>query len=56
MVARFIASETMRRYSVEPCSSAAEIEVLEDVQHLDQHHAAARRLVGRDAVAAIVAP
>ena len=35
---------------------AAEIEVLQDVQHLDQHHAAARRLIGRNLVAAIVAP
>ena len=56
MVARFIASLTMRRYSVELCSMPAQIEVLEDVQHLEQHDAAAGRLVGRDAIAAIVAP
>ncbi len=33
-----------------------ELEILQDVQHLEQHHATARRLVGRDLVAAIVAP
>ena len=46
----------MRRYSVELCSRPRQIEILEDVQHLEQHHAAARRLVGRDPIAAIVAP
>ncbi len=34
----------------------AQVEFLQDVQHLEQHDAAAGRLVGRDLVAAIVAP
>ena len=34
----------------------SEIEILEDVQHLEKHHAASRRLVGRDVVPPILPP
>ena len=40
---------TTRMYAALLWPSAAEVELLQDVEHLEQHHPAARRPVGRDA-------
>ena len=52
----FIASETVATYSGELCPIVGQGEVLEDVQHLDDHDPAARRTVRGDGVHLVPEP
>ena len=47
---------TMGGHVIKHAVERAQVEMLQDLQHLDDHGAAGRRRVGGDAVATVVAP